>query len=274
MADRILLEDGTSLLLLETNDAALVEGGQFLAEGDGGATAAGAADISRTLSVSGEGGGEGGGEAEASEEAPETVEFMPSGGADLESSPLSHAFTVFLAVQTATVSGTFDDSDIIQGRWKSGDPLIINRVLFSVQWDNTISQFLAHYVYDFLDSQDKYGRRPALIIKSKGIGGCGGGANLGALDARAFAVGSRFADPPAQLELVVFYRHHNLEAGDLVSVTCPFIPNLITGARALTGEVFEIVSINYNYANPGFVTLNLLDIEAITLPGSPGMTVG
>jgi hypothetical protein len=274
MADRLLLEDGTSLLLLETNDATLVEGGLLTVEGAGGGVASGSeAPFSATFVVEGAGGGTGGGESESAVADPIFI-FTPEGGADATSSPLSHAFAVLVPVSTATVGATFEDSDIIQGKWKAGDSLIINRILFSVAWDSITSQFFEHYVYDFVDSQDKYGRRAALIIRSKGIGGCGGGANLGSLDARAFAVGARFADPPAQLELVVLYRNHRLTPGDLVEITAPFIPNMVTGTRGLVNEVFEVVSVNYTYGNPGFVTLNLLDVAALTNPGSPSMGVG
>jgi hypothetical protein len=201
---------------------------------------------------------------------PSLFTYTGSGGYNLEGEG-SHAFAVFMPATIVSINADFGENDIISGKWAAGDQLIINRIIFSVQWDRVTSQFLRHYVYSFDSAIAKYGVRPSLVVKSKGIGGCGGSANLGALDQRALNIGIRFADPPAQLELTVFYRRHVLEPGDRVRVTCPWIPNLISGARGLVDEEFEVVAINYGYAAGGIVTMSLLDVEAITVPGNPSV---
>src|SRR5262249_14624363 len=127
----------------------------------------------------------------------------PSGGYNMQLG--AHAFAAIVAPGTVSLAAAFDEMDIISGKWAAGDQIIINRCIFSVQYDRPTASFHRHYVYSFNDSIAKYGVRPALMIKSQGIGGCGGTADLGALDQRALNIGIRFADPPAQLELTLFY---------------------------------------------------------------------
>jgi hypothetical protein len=171
------------------------------------------------------------------------------------------------------------DDDIIgqQGRWISGDRLVINRVIFSIDWDALNDIFTKHVVYSFAASIKKFGLRPALKIPSQGIRSspvlCAGvignvpvGCGIAQLDERAFNIGARFADPPQVLELECFYRKHTWEVGDVICVSSSFIPNRVLGRRELDHEAFEIINIRSEFAPQGKLVLTLLDVEAITLP--------
>jgi hypothetical protein len=169
------------------------------------------------------------------------------------------------------------DKDIIRARWQAGDRMIINRVIFSIDWDAVNQQFTKHVVYTFNDSVKKYGLRPAMRIESHGIRStptaCGNfgtvGCGIGLLDERAFALGARYADPPPMLNLEVFYRKHTWEPSDIICVTSAYIPNIVTGRRGIQNEAFEIINIQQQFAPEGKVILTLLDVEAITLPPPP-----
>ena len=171
---------------------------------------------------------------------------------------------------------TLTDDDIIRGRWQAGDRLVINRVIFSIDWDHVTQQFTKHVVYTFTDSVKKYGLRPAMRIESKGIRSapvdCGGqtvACGLSMLDERAFNIGARYADPPPLLNLDIFYRKHTWEPSDIICVTSAFVPNTISGRRGITNEAFEIINIQQQFAPEGKIILTLLDVEAITLPEPP-----
>jgi hypothetical protein len=177
---------------------------------------------------------------------------------------------------------TLTDDDIIRGRWQAGDRLIINRVIFSIDWDHVTQQFTKHVVYTFQDSVKKYGLRPAMRIESKGIRStptqCGSvgivGCGLAILDERAFNLGARYADPPPLLNLEIFYRKHTWEPSDIICVTSDFVPNVVTGLRGIEDEAFEIINIQQQFAPEGKIILSLLDVEAITLPNPPTRIVG
>jgi hypothetical protein len=171
---------------------------------------------------------------------------------------------------------TLTDDDIIRAKWQSGDRLVINRVIFSIDWDHLTQQFTKHVIYTFGPSVKKYGLRPAMRIESKGIRSaptaCNGsvqGCALSMLDERAFNLGARFADPPPMLNADIFYRKHTWEPSDIICVTSAFVPNTIAGRRGITNEAFEIVNIQQQFAPEGKIILTLLDVEAITLPEPP-----
>ena len=149
--------------------------------------------------------------------------------------------------------------DIISGKWRSGDGLIINRVIFDTDWDWEVQQFLRHVIFTFDDSVKTYGVRPAMRIPARGIQGA-----PSMLEQRAATIAERFADPPAVLDLDLFYSQHMYEPGDRVIVTIPWLPNLVTGARGIEGEVFEVINVMPSFAPQGKVTVTLLDVEAIT----------
>lgn len=172
---------------------------------------------------------------------------------------------------------TLSDQDIIGGRWLAGDSQIINRVIFSVDWDPDLGDFTKHVIFTAEDSVTRYGPRPPLLIPSKGMHttGCAGndpnGENctIKMMRERAYAVFARYADPTPTLELEIFYRKHLWEAGDLICVTSRFLPNLVTGKRGYDDEIFEVINVRMDFAPQGKVVVSLLDIEAISLPRPP-----
>jgi hypothetical protein len=195
------------------------------------------------------------------------------GGEEPSGGPCSTPFRS----RTGACLDTLTDDDIIRGRWQAGDRLIINRVIFSIDWNHVSQQFEKHVIYTFGDSVKKYGLRPAMRIESKGIRSaptaCGSlgtvGCALAMLDERAFNLGARFADPPPMLNLEIFYRKHTWEPGDIICVTSAFVPNVVAGRRGITNEPFEVVNIQQQFAPEGKVILTLLDVQAITLPEPP-----
>ncbi len=188
--------------------------------------------------------------------------------------------TVFRARAGVCIDELTDD-DIIRGRWQAGDRLIINRVIFSIDWDYLTGQFTKHVVYTFGDSVRKYGLRPAMRIESKGIRStptaCGAfgsvGCGIAMLDERAFNLAARFADPPPMLNLEIFYRKHTWEPSDVICVTSAFVPNVVSGRRGIVDEAFEVINVQQQFAPEGKVILTLLDVEAITLPPPPARVV-
>jgi hypothetical protein len=189
--------------------------------------------------------------------------------------------TTTFRARTGVCIDELTDDDIIRGRWQAGDRLIINRVIFSIDWDYLQGVFTKHVVYTFSDSVRKYGLRPAMRIESRGIRStptaCGAfgvvGCGIAMLDERAFNLGARYADPPAMLNLEIFYRKHTWEPGDIICVTSAFVPNIVTGRRGITDEAFEIINIQQQFAPEGKIILTLLDVEAITLPEEPDRSV-
>lgn len=162
------------------------------------------------------------------------------------------------------------DEDIISGRWAAGDGLVINRVIFSIDWDWEFQQFTKHVIYTFPDSVAKYGLRPALLIPSKGLHSNRCNEDLPpecflvTLDERVLSVAERYTDPPPVLILDLFYRNHYIEPADIVCLTSSWIPNLVTGARGIDGEAFEVLTVNTTLAPEGKVTVTLIDVEAVS----------
>lgn len=203
--------------------------------------------------------------------------FQPGGGTEPPNGPCTTPFRNRLGA----CIDTLNDDDIIRGRWQGGDRLIINRVIFSIDWDHVLQQFTKHVVYTFGDSVKKYGLRPAMRIESKGIRStptpCGEfgtiGCALAMLDERAANLGARYADPPPMLNLEIFYRKHTWEPSDIICVTSAFVPNMIAGRRGIVNEAFEVVNIQQQFAPEGKILLTLLDVEAITLPEEPARTI-
>jgi hypothetical protein len=166
------------------------------------------------------------------------------------------------------VSEELTDLDIISVRWGAGDRQIINRVIAEYDWDHATSEYTKRSGYIANASERKYGPREALRITSKGFHTSLGGSQE-AVDARAFDVLKRYADPPPVIELEVLYRRHAWEVGDLISVTSSFIPNALTGAYGITDEIFEILNLRVLFAPAGRLVVTLLDVQAITPQAAP-----
>lgn len=168
------------------------------------------------------------------------------------------------------IIATIPEAEIISGRWKAGDELIINRIIFSIDWDCAAQQFTKHVIYTFDDSVRKYGLKPALRLPMKGLHDeccLPVRGPIAILESRATGVAERFADPPPLLELTVPYFNHHWEVGDRIRVSSSLIPNIVTGTRGLVDEPFEIIAMQMMFAPEASVRLTLLDLEAVTVPG-------
>jgi hypothetical protein len=64
---------------------------------------------------------------------------------------------------------------------------------------------------------------------------------------------------PALVKVQLLFSKRNLEAGDVVALTHPDVPDLRTGTRGVTGRLMTIVSIGANFAQ-GKLELELLDL--------------
>jgi hypothetical protein len=119
-------------------------------------------------------------------------------------------------------------------------------------------------IFSHDDSIRKYGPRPEIHVRSKGLK-----SSLGAdeyVEERAREIFSRFGDaPPAVVQIEAFYRKGIAwEPGDIICLTSAFIPNLLRGERGITEEHFELINYRPQFAGQGKLIATLLDVEAIT----------
>lgn len=158
---------------------------------------------------------------------------------------------------------TLTVDDIMGWAWSQASDRIINVVEFTYDWNLTSAadDFGKLQRYTARASVQDFGRRPVFQIEARGWRSSGGAQALA--DERAQALFRRYAFPPAQLQLNVLYRHHVLEPGDLVAITHPRIPNLVTGLRGLAAEIFEIRDLQ-PFVNGG-VVLTLLQVSQLPL---------
>jgi hypothetical protein len=181
-----------------------------------------------------------------------------------------------MAVPTADLL-ELTDAQITGYEWSLGDRNVINVVEFRYDFDiaGATGQFGTRETYEHggasSGSIGKYGRRPALLIESRGIKTAQGGAAL--VLNRARGVIDRFAEPPLVLRLECFYQKHLLEAGDQIRVTHPNCPNPVTGLLGLVRDLFEVVDVTPDFAR-GRIRLTCLFLSAIppqTAPVSGGV---
>lgn len=166
------------------------------------------------------------------------------------------------------LSVTLDRSTICDLQWRITDQNIINVIEFHYDWnlDDAKGIYSKRQTYTQVVSKNKYGRRPSMVIKSKGLKTAIGAQPI--LDARAWEVMKRFAEPAVALVVSTFYRHHVLEAGDIVRLTHPDVPNPRTGQRGFTDEPVQILDISPNFAT-GQVRLTLLWVNGMPLVDAP-----
>lgn len=187
-----------------------------------------------------------------------------------------------VAVGVPTV--TLDRDSIIGYGWQPADDQIINRVQFSYDWNianatgifGTFQEFLAGAEDDDATSLGNFGPSTPLSIQAMGWRTTLGAAAMAA--ARAKQVTDRFAFPQTILVLDCTFSTNQLEPGDQVYVNDPRIPNIRTGLRGITNEVFEVLDIATSY-RPYKTQLTLLWVAAIpTVPdpidqGTVGSTI-
>jgi len=283
----LLLEDGTPLLLEDGTELLLESpaGATYEYTASGGITFAGAAptefhqavheyvasggivfggaattlyDPSLVGAYTGSGGISFGGAAPTSFEAapePAVYEYQAAGGISFGGS----AGLAFVVTSIVTPDDALTDDDLISFRWDAGDAQIINRVVAEFDYDSDTGVYTKILIFSHDVSVARYGPRPALHIQSQGLR-----TALGAdafLTARAEEVFRRFADiPPAILQVEVFYRRHAWEAGDIVSLSSAFIPNLQISGRGIAEVPFELVDIRPQFAQRGKIIASLMTV--------------
>jgi hypothetical protein len=174
-----------------------------------------------------------------------------------------------------SVAETLGESELVSYEMLSGDRLIINEVIFQYDYNLVLGPraYGKRRVYEVVASKEKYGPRPPLVVSAQGWRSAEPGLET-MIDDRADKIFRRFAFPPPVKKAWCQYRKHHWEAGDAIKVTCSTTPNLVTGARGITNEIFEIVEIQpvFPTAQRAGLDLVLLDLEAITL--TPVITEG
>ena len=68
----------------------------------------------------------------------------------------------------------------------------------------------------------------------------------------------RYLKTPALMEALVNFRKRNLEEGDVVALTYPQVPDLLTGERGVSGHLMTVISIRPDFGK-GLLRLRLLD---------------
>lgn len=181
-----------------------------------------------------------------------------------------------VAVTTPTV--TLDQDSIIGYDWLPADAQILNDVQFSYDFNvtgaagifGTFQEYLHGTPSDFTKSIGKYGRSTPLTIQAMGWRTALGAQTMA--DARAKQVTDRYAEPQTILVLDCTYGKHNLEVGDQVYVNDPRIPNIRTGGRGITNEVFEVLDVvpSFRPYKVSFTLLWVAGIPAVSTPTAQG----
>jgi hypothetical protein len=168
------------------------------------------------------------------------------------------------------------DQDVITGyAWMPADAQVINDVQFNYDWNitgaagifGTFQEYLHGTDADFTKSIGKYGKSTPLQVNAMGWRSALGAQTMA--DARAKQVTDRFSEPQNILVLDCFYSKHNLEVGDQVYVNDSRLPNIRTGVRGITNEVFEVLDRTSAYGGDGKMTFTLLWVAAIPSVGTP-----
>jgi hypothetical protein len=171
------------------------------------------------------------------------------------------------------VATSIDEDQIIGWTWQGGEERIINQVEASYDWNETTApnSFGVRQRYSAAASIEKYGRRPALKMLSKGLRTTHGVQEQ--LDRWAFELLQRFSDSAPRLQLIVRYGQHVVDIGDTVPVTHSRIPNRATGTRGLVNEPFQVRDLRPMFGAEGKVIMTLIQVsvlDAIDQPVSDG----
>jgi hypothetical protein len=156
------------------------------------------------------------------------------------------------------------DDDIISFRWDAGDSQLVNRVVCEFDYDAAADSYDKMLIFSHDSSIARYGPRPELRIRSKGLTTANDADDF--LEDRAREIFTRFGDaPPAVLQVECFYRKGIAwEVGDIICVSSAFIPNLQISGRGISEEQFELVDVRPQFGDRGKLVATLLDVEAVS----------
>lgn len=179
-------------------------------------------------------------------------------------------FRVAVGVPTVTL----DPDSIIGYDWLPADDQVINRVQFNYDFNvsgaegiyGVFQEFLSGIETDDTTSIGKFGKSTPLQIDAMGWRSTLAAATNAA--ARAKQVTDRFAFPQNILILDCTFSRNQLMPGDQVYVNDPRLPNIKTGLRGISNEVFEVLDVTTSY-RPYKVQLTLLWVASIAAVASP-----
>ena len=171
---------------------------------------------------------------------------------------------------------SLDTSSIVSwGPWAAGDRDVVNVVDVRYDWkptalpgggSQTRHDYQTRQQIEATRSIQVYGRRPV-----NGMGRphtwAGLRSELGAqalIDRHVSLVFARWADPAPLVPVTVFYKHHNLDLGDFVTVTHPHWPDLGAGLRGVDGSLWQVLDLRPGFGAAGGVTLVLSAVAPST----------
>jgi hypothetical protein len=161
------------------------------------------------------------------------------------------------------------EDDCVSYAWINGEERMVNAVEFTYDWNEsgTPDQYKTFQRYTAVLSKKTFGPKRTFRLSSKGIHTAQNGQSL--LDDRALRLLQRFSEPPPVVQLVVRYQRHVLDVGDTVFLTHRHVPNVRTGRRGVTDEIFEIRDLRPFFGAEGKVLLTLLHTGAVRVIATP-----
>ncbi len=174
-----------------------------------------------------------------------------------------------------------DDHIIGFPGWSANLKALVNEVEVHYDWNPTTEEFDTQVFY--VDGTSVNNRGPGkkpIEIKSKGLVSSRSTGSLAVRAAditeqRKTKIFGRFSTPPISVKVKTFFSRYLSEAGDLIELTNPHIPDIKNGNRGLTSVRMEIIKRTVNWKR-GIVTFDLLDTgfdKSTYMVISPSMTV-
>lgn len=154
------------------------------------------------------------------------------------------------------------DADYIVGveKWKRDLDDHLNRFQFWGDYDPADHDFdtLLYNTETTEDTanQTETGETIRYLVESRLLSSTYDGAAIAATLAGRLRI--RYLATPARVELDVNFRCRDIEQGDVVALTLPTLPNLLTGERGRAGDLVTVVGIRPRY-DAGVIRLTLLD---------------
>ena len=148
-----------------------------------------------------------------------------------------------------------DDDIIGVPKWDENLDGMINEIECSYDHDGDDFQTTDIYVDSDTFSGTRGPGSEPLKIESRGFDTDLGSAAV--LERRAKSIFERFSPPPIKIQIKTFFRKWHLEAGDIISFSSSFLPDLEAGTRGISGKLMEITDLNVDWRG-GSVNMTLL----------------
>ena len=177
---------------------------------------------------------------------------------------------------------SFDEDNIIGiPKWSANLESVINEIEIYYDHNSSSDEFDSEIYYVDSDSVNNRGPgKKAIEIKTKGLKTSNGTASIAGRGADILAIRKnrifgRWATPPVSLKIKTFFTQWLSEAGDIVPITHPLLPDVEAGTRGLDEARMEIVNRSVDWKR-GSVSIDLLNTGfARSIYGvvSPTMTI-